>query len=208
MAATTAALMRIEAPINVNANCHWRRVSLLRLKGGKYSWAGCGSSVSPDELPAGIAGFSLSPEESPCALSSPDCGKFVSIIRFYRQTILTQSTLAALLPKALLASSAEHHAKSAELPAKTPVQAQSAQPAADQPAASPEPAFWRGASRRLRDPFRPHRPKQGRGRSPFKRLASLAGIVTIIVTLGLLLAAFVVLCAVIGVFLVETIIGT
>ena len=226
MAATTAALMRIEAPINVNANCHWRRVSRLRLKGGKYSWAGCGSSAlpyelptaspagfvspvsAPDALPAEIVGFSLSPEESPCALSSPDCGKFVSIIRFYRQTILTQSTLAVLLPKALLASSAEHHAKSAELPAKKPVPAQPAQPAAGQPAASPEPAFWRGASRRLRDPFRPHRPKQGRGRSPLKRLASLAGIATIIITLGLLLAAFVVLCAVIGVFLVETIIGT
>ena len=222
----------------MNANCHWRRVSRLRLKGGKYSWAGCGSSVSPDELPpasqagfvssvsapdalpAEIVGFSLSPEESPCALSSPDCGKFVSIIRFYRQTILTQSTLAVLLPKTLLASSAEHHAKSAELPAKpqvseraaeqssNPVPAQPAQPAAGQAAASPEPAFWRGASRRLRDPFRPHRPKQGRGRGPLKRLASLVGIATIIITLGLLLAAFVVLCAVIGVFLVETIIGT
>ena len=70
------------------------------------------------------------------------------------------------------------------------------------------PAFWRGTSRRLRDPLRPHRTRQGNGRSPLRRLASLAGIAAIVATLGLLLAAFVVLCAVIGVFLVETLIGS
>lgn len=59
----------------------------------------------------------------------------------------------------------------------------------------------------MRDPFYSHRPKRGRGRSLLRRLASLAGIVLIVVTLGLLLAAFVVLCAVIGGFLMETIIG-
>ena len=41
-----------------------------------------------------------------------------------------------------------------------------------------------------------------------RRLASLAGIAAIVAALGLLLAAFVVLCAVIGGFLVETIIGS
>ena len=41
-----------------------------------------------------------------------------------------------------------------------------------------------------------------------RRLASLAGMAAIVAALGLLLAAFVVLCAVIGGFLVETIIGS
>ena len=36
----------------------------------------------------------------------------------------------------------------------------------------------------------------------------MAGIAAIVATLGLLLAAFVVLCAIIGVFLVETLIGS
>ena len=40
-----------------------------------------------------------------------------------------------------------------------------------------------------------------------RRLASLAGIAAIVASLGLLLVAFVVLCGIIGVFLVETIIG-
>ena len=98
-------------------------------------------------------------------------------------------------PQALLASSVAPQAKSEE------------PDVSEEQAAEHAPAFWRGASRRLRDPFRPHRTRQGRGRSPLRRLASLAGIAAIVAALGLLLAAFVVLCGIIGVFLVETIIG-
>ena len=203
-------------PINVSANCHWRRVRRSRLKRGRYWDSGSWSFVAP--------GVSLPPEEAVCALSSPDCGKFVSIIRFYRQTILTEPTLAVLLhcangsggrrasawdasplvalqvqTKALLASSVAPQAKPVEMLAKPEVSEQAAKPA---------PAFWRGASRRMRDPLYPHRPRKGRGRGPLRRLASLAGIAGIVAALGLLLAAFVVLCAVIGGFLVETIIGS
>ena len=59
----------------------------------------------------------------------------------------------------------------------------------------------------MRDPFYSHRPRPGRGRGFLRRLSSLAGIALIVAVLGLLLAAFVVLCAVIGGFLMETIIG-